>query len=177
MISHFLAFTLLIAIILSSCQHPATTKLKPGDKIGDMILTTGAAKAVPLWFFCSRASETNSVTTVECKVPLVSRLAIGNTFGVPDIALADLDWAASAWELFIDNQPLDLGTFGTYYVVFPSMTSSPSRIREVFKMIKVWDVVLENPGPESHTLRGLIHTKTMTYQWIVNIHFKEAQGD
>ena len=170
MISHFLIFSVLVAICLSSCSSDAAPELRPGDKIGDMLLTTGAAKAVPLRYFCLPGKEINGVMAVECNPPRLSRISIGDAFGVPEAAQANLDWSTPSWELSVDNQPVDLAAFGIYHTVLPGMTLSPARIREVFREITTWDVVLENLNPGVHTLRGLVNTRNATYKWFVDIH-------
>ncbi|MGE5251904.1 MAG: hypothetical protein ACM3QS_16995 [Bacteroidota bacterium] len=152
-----------------SSAHPM---FQPGDRIRDMTLTTGAEQAYQLWSFCSAPVQKENVTSVDCGVPAISRLAIGYPFGIPDKQQegSDLDW-----ELTLDGRPVDLHAFGTQVLVFPAMTARPSPIREVFRRVKIWDVVLENPTPGLHTVRGSLRVNDQPYLWNVDLSVA-AQG-
>jgi hypothetical protein len=146
-----------------------TSMLEPGDQIDGMILATGAADAPPLWAFCFLIQQSGNVTSSYCSIPsMLPTLAIGHVFIVAEEALTDLDWSEFTWELSIDDQTIDLETFGTYDYVMPSMPRDHSHIREVFKKFTAWDVVLTNLKSGEHTLHGLAHSETDTYTWIVN---------
>ena len=165
------SFNLLIVIVVA-CQPvrqvTENSMLKPGDEIGGMVITTGANKVLPLWAFCSAALENNHSISTDCLVPPLSKLAIGHTFGVADPVLQTLDWSVLTWELYLDEQPIDLNAFGSYDFVIPDMAPRPSPIREVFRQMKAWDVVLINPTPGPHTLRGIASVETDLYRWLVN---------
>ena len=168
-----LSFNLLIVVVGVACQPvgQSTDKsmLKPGDEIDGMVITTGTAKAPPLWAFCSPALESDGATIADCQVPPLSKLAIGHTFGVADPALQSMDWSALAWELYLDEQPIDLEAFGIYDFVMPDLAPYPSPVREVFRQLKSWDVVLINPTPGAHTLRGIARAEADLYKWAVNL--------
>lgn len=170
-----LSFNLLI-IVVTACQpvRQSTDRsmLKPGDEIDGMVITTGTAKTLPLWAFCSPALENDGVVSVDCRVPPLSRLAIGHTFGLADSALQTLDWSTLSWELDLDGHLLDLEAFGTYDYVMPDLAPHPSPIREVFRQFKAWDVVLTNPKPGMHTLHGVARAETDTYGWVVNFNIE-----
>jgi len=153
----------------NATPSPLNPILNPGDQIDSMILTTGAADAPPLWAFCSPPQENQHVTKTDCRVPPLPKLAIGHTFGVVDQALQTLDWSAPTWELYLDGHPLSLEAFGVYTYVMPDLAPHPSPIREVFRQMRAWDVVLTNLKPGAHTLQGLAQSKTDTYTWIVNL--------
>ena len=174
-----LSFNVLIAVLIA-CQpvgqSMVTSMLEPGDQIDGMILATGAADAPPLWAFCSPALENEGVATMDCLVPPLPKLAIGHSFGLADQALQTLDWSDFTWELSIDDQTIDLKTFGTYDYVMPSMPRNHSHIREVFRKFTAWDVVLTNLKSGEHTLRGLAHSETDTYTWIVNLMIEAPYG-
>jgi hypothetical protein len=146
--------------------------LKPGDQIDGMILATGAADAPPLWAFCSPAPENDGGITLSCQVPPLPKLAIGHTFGVANQALQALDWSAINWELYLDGYPLDVEAFGVHNYVMPDLAPGPSPIREIFRQMKTWDVVLTNPTPGIHILRGTAYTEGDTYTWVVNFTFE-----
>jgi len=168
-----LSFNVLIAVLIA-CQpvgrSMATSMLKPGDEIDSMVITTGSAKAPPLWAFCSLIQQRGNAITSHCSVPsMLPKLAIGHVFMVADEALTELDWSDFTWELSIDDQTVDLEPFGTYDYMMPSMPRNRSPIREVFKVLTAWDVVLTNLKPGEHTLRGLAQSEPNTYTWIVNL--------
>jgi hypothetical protein len=166
-----LCCSLLVAIGIAcqpAGQSTDKSELKPGDEINGMIVTTGAAEVPPLLAFCSPAQEKEGITTVDCHVPLVSRLAIGHPFEGPDQALQTLHWSARTWQLSLDRHPLDLDAFGFYTYVVPDLAPGPSPVREVFRQKKAWDVVLVHPTPGLHTLRGTARTGNNTFAWVVN---------
>lgn len=173
-----LSLSVLIAVV-TACQvetRPTDrSMLKPGDEIDGMIITTGAAKTPPLWAFCSPASENEGVVNTDCRVPQVSELAIGHTFGLTDPKLQTLDWSALTWELFLDGQPLDLDAFGIHSYLVPGLAPHPSPVREVFIQMKGWDVVLVNPTPGRHSLEGLAYTEDDTYHWVANFTVEASQ--
>ena len=149
-------------------QSMAYPMLDPGDTIGSMIVTTGVDESVPLWAFCLPTVESDRLITVECREMSFPELAIGHTFGVVELVPKSFDWSELMWEMYLDEQPINLSAFGTYDFVHPDIAFSPSPIREVFRKLTVWDVVLVNPALGAHTLRGLARTEAETYTWIVN---------
>jgi hypothetical protein len=160
-------FFLLFAIVVA-CQPRSSSTLKPGDEINGMVVTTGAAKAPPLWAFCSPALENEGVLTVDCQVPSLSRLAIGHPFEGVHHALQTLDWSKLNWEFSLDGQAVDLKAFGTYDYVLPDLAPSPSSIREIFRQFKAWDVILIHPTAGAHTLSGMAQDGFETYTWTAN---------
>jgi hypothetical protein len=178
----FLRFFLVAAFIPSSlagCSRPgiqvqtvrrpmAYTVLKPGEKVSDMVITTGAENASPLWAFCSPTIENDHLITADCGELSYSELAIGHTFGVMDLIPHQSEWEELNWHLAVDGWTIDLEAFGTYAFVHPDLASSPSPVREVFRSIRVWDVVLVHPTPGVHKLQGQARSEEGTYAWVVN---------
>lgn len=149
--------------------HP-NSMLRPGDQIDGMILTTGAADAPPLWAFCSPTPENQHVTKTECRIPpTLTKVAIGHVLNIVSEDSDKLNWSEFSWKLFVDGQPIDLNSFGTYDFAMPTMPSSPSPIREVFTMFTAWDVVLTNLKPGLHTVYGLAQSETDPYSWAANL--------
>lgn len=173
-----LSFGLLF--MFSACQaagQPLSAAMfRPGDTIDGMSLGTGAADAPPLWAFCSGSQESNHIKTFNCRAPMLPTLAIGNIFILADGALANLDWSELVWELSIDDQAVDLESFGTFEYLMPTMPQSRSSIREVFKKFTAWNVVLTNLNPGEHTLRFLAQSETDSYTWFVNLVIESADG-
>jgi len=150
-------------------QSSGFPMLRPGDTIDEMVITTGAAEASPLWAYCSLPQENTQVTTMDCDIPPLTKVAIGYVFGPNDEELQSLDWSTLAWELFIDDHPVDLAAFGTYEFAVPGLANHPSQVREVFRKMTVWDVVLENMKPGRYTLLSRIQLNGNTYEWLANI--------
>lgn len=142
--------------------------LEPGDKIDTMVITTGAGDAAPLWAFCRPRVKNEHLITVDCGEVSFSKLAIGHTLGVMDLVPEGTDWSELAWELYLDGKPIDLDSFGTYSFVHPDLASHPSPIKEVFRSVQIWDVVLENPTPGAHVVYGHARSGGETYTWVVN---------
>jgi len=162
-----------LLLMLTACQaagQPISAQMfQPGSIIDGMSLTTGAKDAAPLWAFCSPAQYSSNSTATDCEAPLLSKLAIGQFLMPGDEPLTRLDWSVIRWELSIDDQPIDLQSFGTYDFVLPAMSHDPSPIREVFVKFTAWDVVLTNLTPGEHTLQGSAHMGTDSYTWIIHL--------
>ncbi|MBM3238720.1 hypothetical protein FJZ31_20710 [Candidatus Poribacteria bacterium] len=192
--TEFLCLILALGLLnlLVGCEYLPTTPIpapmvKPGDKIGEMVVKTGfeIGKTPQIWDFCFPPT-TLGVTTMECTVPALPELAIGIGWFAADEALRDSNWKAATWELqTIDGQQLDLNAFGTYDADVP-LTGLPGHDpnEEVIVKVRGWDVVLEKPTPGLHTLHIVYHlnqqlydgfavTEAGKYELIVNFTVKE----
>jgi hypothetical protein len=159
-----------LALNQSSVESSATetTVLDLGDQVDGMTLTTGAAEAPSLWGFCSFLLS-NHVTTANCQVPQLPKLAIGNIFRIRDDVLHSTDSSTLTWNLYIDDKQVDLDDFDTYDDVLPKAAPSPSLVREDFIKFTAWDVVLTNLQPGVHTIEADIRSENKKYKWIVNL--------
>jgi len=129
--------------------------LKPGEKIDDMVITSGIEDAYPLSAFCSPTKENDHSIRVDCgELSVCANLAIGETFGVTDLIPASIDREDLTWIMSVDGHPIGLEAFGVSDFVHPDLALSPSPVREVFKVGRLWNVVLVNPTPGMHTLQG-----------------------
>jgi hypothetical protein len=143
--------------------------LKPGEMIGDMVLTTGVENAVPFWILCSSTKENDHSIRVDCGELSYAELAIGHTFGVMDLIRQCINWEEYTWEMSVDGHPIDLKAFGVTDVIRPELAPSPSPVREVFKRVNLWNVVLVNPTPGTHRLQGQAQSPDGSkYIWVVN---------
>ena len=160
--------------VLAACQSEAAisagiSKLKPGNTVNGMTLGIGAIETPPLWAFCS-SQDGDHVKTSNCQIPpTISKVAVGHVFAIADEALTKSDWSEFTWSLSMDDQTIDLPTFGSYSFVLPTMPDGPSPIREVFIKVNAWDVVLTDLKPGTHTLHGTAQSETETYSWVANI--------
>lgn len=145
--------------------------LKPGEKIDDMVITTGVEHALPLSAFCSATQENDHSIRVDCVEPAVcANLAIGDTFGVMNLIPSSISWKELNWEMSVDGYPIDLEAFGVSNFVYPDLAPRPSPIREVFKSSRLWNVILINPTPGTHKLQGQAKSPDgkAAYTWVVN---------
>ncbi|HSL47007.1 MAG TPA: hypothetical protein VK897_26455 [Anaerolineales bacterium] len=178
--SFFLQLIFLGAIVtVTACQSAgqpgAAAMSRPGDSLGGMDLATGAADAPPLWAFCAAAQGSIQTQTLNCRAPVLPALAIGHIFLVTDETFATLNWSNLDWELSIDDQPVDLESFGKFEYDMPSMSKNPSPVREVFKKGMAWNIMLTNLKPGIHTLRFQAHNGADSYNWIVNLTIEPAE--
>jgi hypothetical protein len=145
--------------------------LKPGEKIDDMVLTTGAETAYPLSAFCSPTKLSDGSIRVDCaELAVCANLAIGETFGVTDLIPASIDREDLTWKMSVDGHPIGLEAFGVYDFVHPDLVLNPSTGRELFKVGRLWNVVLVNPTPGTHQLQGQAQPRdgAAPYTWVVN---------
>jgi hypothetical protein len=169
----------LLAILVVACQSPVkmasahVAMINLGDEIDGMKLTNGAADARPLWVFCA-STVSNGVTTANCRVPQMPKLAIGHVFFATDRAFRGMEWSELQWELYIDDMYINLDDFGTYNYVLPTMAPNPSLVREVFMKFTAWDIVLTNLQPGEHTIEGHVRSDDEEYSWIVNLVIEDT---
>lgn len=151
---------------LSSEKERTYAMLQPGEKIDDMVITTGIEDAFPLWAICSPKKVNDHSISADCGELSYGNLAIGHTLGVIDLIDPSIDWEELNWELLLDGHPIDLEAFGVHDFVHPDFPSKP--LGEVFRVVRVWDVVLVNPTPGMHRLQGQVQDGVATYTWVVN---------
>ena len=167
---------LILAFVIAFFQSDAVaahaSMITVGDEIDGMTLTTGAGDARPLWVFCASDVDEN-VTTANCRVPLVSTLAIGHVFLGREDVFRDTEQSELKWELYLDDQYINLAQFGTYDYVLPSMAPNPSLVREVFMKFTGWDIVLTNLQPGLHTIEGRVFSDAEEHSWVVHLAIEE----
>ncbi|HJR80325.1 MAG TPA: hypothetical protein VJ821_09655 [Anaerolineales bacterium] len=162
----------IFAFLQSDAAAAHTSILTVGDEVDGMTLTTGAADARPLWVFCA-SDVSENVTTTNCRVPQISKLAIGHVFLGRENVFSGTEWSELKWELYIDDQYIDLNQFGTYDYVLPAMAPNPSLVREVFMKFTAWDIVLTNLQPGAHTIDGRVVAGAEEFSWVVNLVIEE----
>src|ERR671923_1962277 len=89
-------FGIMAVFALAACQ--TTAQLSTSDplsldtSLNGMTLTKGASQVPALWLFCS--SQVNgTVTTAECQVPQMPKLAIGHALLASEQALRGAEWS------------------------------------------------------------------------------------
>ena len=146
-----LALTLIFATaasLLSACGDGGAGAIEPGDRAGDMIVTTGSSQSPGIFDFCEPIVLRPGVYSRECTVPAVPQLFIG--YGPLEKTKPQLDrvWDAQTWEAYLDGREIDLASFGTMpdrSFFLPALGSAV--------VLREWNVLLVEPTPGEHTLR------------------------
>lgn len=181
-LSSFFVVAIAITSFLATFSHRETERLesgrfstdamlKPGETIHNMVLTTGVEDALPLWAICSPKKVNDHSIRADCgELFVYTNIAIGHTLGVMDFVDTSIAWEEFNWEMSVDEHPIDLEAFGVYNFIHPDLAPSPSPIREVFRVLRVWDVVLVNPTPGiMHRVQGQAQPRdgSAPYTWVV----------
>lgn len=159
--------------LFSQGQPDRLPILEPGSKINNMVLTTGVEGAIPLWSFCERTAENDNQVTVTCPELSYPRLAIGTAFNMKDLIPPSTDIASLTWQISLDEYPVNSSAFDIHDIVTPGLLPNPVPVREGFRIVSVWDIVLENPTPGRHRLQGMAKSENETYGWIVDFAVDE----
>ena len=169
-----------LLFLLAACQAAgrpgSATMSRPGDTINGVTLATGAESALPLWAFCSPSQENTPIRTFNCRASELQTLAIGHVFLLAEEVSANSDGSDLVWNLSIDNQIVDLESFGKFEYMMPSMGKSPSPIREVFKKAIGWNIVMTNLSPGEHSLSFRAQSATESHSWLVNLVIEPTDG-
>lgn len=126
--------------------------LVPGDQIGQATVEVYPGATPHLWEYCSeQLSNAPAGAKIECSMPLLPEIGIGLGWVARDEALRDSNWEALAWEMYVDDQALNLEAFGEYTFDLP--------VEGMIVKLRGWKVELVNPTPGEHTLRYVTHVK------------------
>jgi hypothetical protein len=145
-----LIFFAMFANLLAGCAKAtpeAAASLKPGDRVGDMLLNTRppASMEVSIFNYCNPLLPGSPASTItrQCSVPEMPYISIG--FGEYSTTQEELDvaWQSKSWELYLDGYPIDLSAFGTVDL-------------DMGQKIRIWNVGLENLTPGPHRLRYIV---------------------
>ena len=168
-----------ILVLLTACQaagQPGNATMSgPGTTINGARLSTGAESALPLWGFCSPSQENTMIQTFNCRASVSQTLAIGHVFLLAEQLPSNSDGSDLVWDLSVDNQVVDLESFGKFEYVMPSMAKSPSSVREVFKKAVGWNIVMTNLSPGEHTLSFRAQSATASHSWLVHLAVVPAE--
>jgi hypothetical protein len=169
-----------LVILMTACgstgQTLGSVMSQPGDIINGLTLATGAENALPLWAFCSSSQENNPIPTFHCRASALQTLAIGHVFLLAETVSANSDGSDLNWDLAIDDQIVDLESFGRFEYVMPSMAKGSSSVREVFKKAIGWNIVLTNLSPGQHTLSFRAQSEVDSHLWLVNLVIEAVDG-
>lgn len=142
-------FILALAIVLASCG-PAD-KLWPSDRIGPMWVNRyGHSNSQDIWGFCDGSMPAEPGTrTVECSVPWVDELFIGDGIVAPTPELRDALWNARTWDLNIDGYAVDLPAF--------NIADWSGEAGGGHYEFRVWRIRLRKIPAGLHTLQYVMH--------------------
>ena len=134
-----IAFIALLASSVSSCYFPGY-RLKPGDKIGEMELTTSFEKNI------HELCDFTELSIGTCEIPSQeSALGVSTGWAEDTLEALDLVWSGSSWEVTIDDHQVDLPSFGTFDLDVEGQKA------------RVWDIGVLNPEPGKHTIQYDFH--------------------
>jgi hypothetical protein len=155
-----LIFLLILVLFLTSCAPAVITPvspvpttiemIEPGDRIDEMSFRIAKNRrdwGITFLSFCNEIVTDfhPEVLKEECELPRLGRVFIG--YGISGDSVSDLDvlWPTLTWEMYFDEQPVNLSAFGT---IDDSYAGNKYRS---------WNVVLEKPAPGDHVLRFVVH--------------------
>jgi hypothetical protein len=133
---------LLMAGVLAACAQPQPTGssdvIRPGDMVGDFLVTTGEEGNFTYGFDVDCSEEGSGE-----KVNLSCRSTVGDIVNIStgifdDTGSGKLDeyWANSNYQLFIEDRPVDLRAFGTVEYTHP-----------IVGVVRFWNVVISTTTP------------------------------
>lgn len=163
----FVGWLILLAILITSCQFPGT-KIKPGDKIGEM-------EFINEWEQCQAPNFNDicggfdSLLDGTCEIPAdMTQFWISISLARDTQEDLELGWTDSKWNMTFDGYKVDLYAFGTFDMDWVNDEGTPQRAR-------AWNVCISNPTPGKHTVTYDFFIKngvrrgnfTQTYSFIV----------
>ena len=137
-----IGFILLMAGVLIACAHPKPTEsseiIRPGDKVGDFLVTTGEEGNFTYGFDVDCSEEGS-----EQKANFSCKLTVGDISNITTGIYDDTNsgkleeyWTNSNYQLFIEGRPVDLQAFGTVEYKHP-----------IVGVIRFWNVVISTNKP------------------------------
>lgn len=141
-----IVFGLLSCDLSSQILGGRGVSIKPGDKIGEMIVEQ--SNEIPnqnIRYFCEYMDvyEPFSAST-DCEVPLVSRLDISLGWMAKESKF-ESNWKEITWELYVDDKKIDLEAFDWF--------DSEFKVKGEDNKQRAWVITLKNLAPGVHTLK------------------------
>ena len=136
------AITLLLVTTLASCARsrpePADDRIQPGDRIGDLLITTGDDG--DMVFIAKIRCPVNPSTKTEiCEIPVGTVVNAGLGADVVNYSGENLvsRWLRQSYEMTINGRPVNLLAFGSIATTHP-----------IRGEMRLWNVVIvsEKPG-------------------------------
>jgi hypothetical protein len=144
----FVSWMLLFAVLTASCQFPGS-KIKPGDKIGDMEFINEYEQCQVPNILYDLCSEQEVVFDGTCEVPASqTKFWISTGWMEGSQQAMELSWKDSEWSMTFDGHEVDLWSFGTFDM---DWTDPTGKVTDVQKA-RIWNVCVSNPAPGRHTV-------------------------
>jgi len=140
----FVSWLVLFAVLTAACQFPGT-KIKPGNKIGDMefINEYEQCQAPNYNDICGGFDALASGT---CEIPAeMTKFWISISLVRDTQEELEQGWDGSKWSMTFDDHEVDLNTFGTFDFDWQNPAGQVQRARG-------WNVCISNPAPGRHTV-------------------------
>ena len=139
------------AVVTPAVPVPTTVEMiEPGDTLGDMSFRIAKSRrdwGITFMSFCDVIvpDAPQGVFVEDCELPQLGRVFIG--YGVGGETRDDVNkvWPTLSWEMYFDDQPVNLAAFGTIDDSYAGLK------------FRYWNVVLMKPAVGAHTLRFLVH--------------------
>jgi len=152
-------FALMLAACGAAAGPKATGPINPGDKIGDLLVTTGDTESVKSNWELSCPDEGSEPYSCTAKVGTKVNISWG-TYASPTEDL-ETTWSEHTHEIFVNDRPVNLQAFGSVDVVHPHVGE-----------MRYWNVVIlaRAPGEVAVRNRGVAggdpfdSTMTLTFE-------------
>ena len=133
-----LGWLFLFAVLTASCQFPGT-KIKPGDKIGDMEFISNYEQCPAPNF--SDICGFDALADGTCEIPAdMTQFWISIGWAEDTQEALGLAWQDSKWNMTFDSYNVDLSAFGTYDMDLEGQKA------------RTWNVCISNPPAGKHTV-------------------------
>jgi hypothetical protein len=146
----FVSWLVVLAVLMCACQFPGT-KLKPGDKIGNMEFISEYEQCqAPNFNDICGGFET--LVDGTCEIPAdLTKFWISISLARDTQEDLELGWQDSKWSMTFDGYQVDLPSFGTFDMDWTNPEGKLQRAR-------AWNVCIANPTPGEHTV---------VYDWFI----------
>ena len=152
------------AVMLAACggaaKPEATGPINPGDKIGDILITTGDGEDV-VFVTKLHCPSDGSTSTESCEQPVGTKVNVSQgIYGDPSTGKSlDELWSEQTYEMTIEGRPVNLQAFGSVDFSHPAVGT-----------VRVWNVAVatEKPGKITARSTGVVGGDPWDYTAIIS---------
>jgi len=132
------SWMVLLVVLMTACQFPGT-KIKPGDKIGDMEFVSDY-ESCPAPNF-SDICGFDALADGTCEIPAsMTQFWISIGWAEDTQEALELAWLDSEWNMTFDGYNVNLSSFGTFDMDLEGQKA------------RTWNVCISNPPVGKHTV-------------------------